>query len=132
MAQWDDDAALVELARQAGWPLKATDAETAADVRRVVRQVAGLTAPFLRWLATLSAEDVARVSGLMLGEPDASCNCLCPVHRESGMFCAGVQAYTVTLVGGLIPHSQVPMCNPCAEWWRRERPHRVQEAVSVE
>jgi hypothetical protein len=59
---------------------------------------------------------------------DALCHCLCPKHRDDGMFCTGAATDQVTVLSGFTgPQGvPVPMCGPCATWWRQQqRPDRV-------
>lgn len=74
-----------------------------------------------------------QLPGLSIGhEPipaERSCHCLCGMHRDDGMFCLGadlIEVERVPLVGGLIEKDDgVPMCPPCAAWWRTQRPERI-------
>lgn len=79
---------------------------------------------------SLIATILACLSAAQSGAPanGHECHCLCPMHRADGMFCQGadqVQTIPVTLIGGVLSPQTVPMCPPCAYWWKTERPLRV-------
>jgi hypothetical protein len=70
------------------------------------------------------------------GQPapeDTSCHCLCGIHKSAGMFCAGVRAWTVTLLTEVVPPSaDVPLCGPCATWWVGHHSDRVVQVRAVD
>lgn len=71
------------------------------------------------------------LADLVPASPDLGwCMCVCPLHRDEGMFCAGEAEVRVTLTPTRsVPEPRVWMCPACAGWWERARPERV---VSVD
>ena len=138
------DRVVADAARQAGLATRGTDQEIADAVRAVgaaCRRIAEALRPTLEHLGAVWSEAVRNLAPIVeayeRGElrlqaaTDRSCHCLCPMHRDAGMFCTMERAKVITLVGGVDRVGEpVPMCGPCAGWWATARPDRVDKIAT--
>jgi hypothetical protein len=108
-----------------GWALIAGTARAAGESFAVsVRAVA----------AALEAAGVS-LADLTAAGPDLGwCMCVCPIHRDAGMFCSGPAEVRVVLAAtrSVPGPSPVWMCPACAGWWQDARPDQVVSVTAEE